>query len=616
MDPQLVVFGIKAVLRAAQAGADLYAEHARDRNIFLPDLDLPEGTRPVQLQRFLTDNPRLITSVPELVDIWDKDRKALKINLTGEQIDAAYMKMLQHKASIALKKEGKDTHDAEREAEMLAGGRMVEQWREERKPPSAGVRMALTLTDIGLEFVSSNPSILGIGSRGEKLIGAFAYNMTALIPDDLAAFGAKANFADRVLGIFLRAGLGTIASNAAIVFRDEDIAKLIAGVTKPIVDELPDSLVQQIAYRDLVDALAGPSAEAAFHLLAENTETYFGKDFANDKALGAVTSALFKEIKETSQGSTIVDVFSEQGAIRLYQAGLGVAVERPNLFIGDDEKPRTQLFQDLLKGAAATLQANPRFNGPLGASLAAMVVEAVGRNAPALLKLNPKESWEKVAVTALDQLTASLAESLKSPEGAIAAFSDDQLLELGRVVLSQVAQTPGMLGIKRSEVKAIVAGMAKAMAKDDNLLLSSDEWINIAGIAAQKAAANPGRLFGLSAADDPGEALAVSVITSVLKVAGDTWTADGRADRPLLFGATLKSALASVIEALAGNVEGVASNPQIVSQFLQKLLADASANPNRFGSEGLLHVFRTLIEKVLASGTLPTDDEINATFAA
>jgi hypothetical protein len=328
-----------------------------------------------------------------------------------------------------------------------------------------------------------------------------------------------------------------------------------------------------------------------------------------------VTSALFKEIKETAQGGTIVNVFSEQGAIRLYQAGLGVAVKRPNLFIGDDENPRTQLFRDLLKGAAAALQANPRFNGPLGASLAAMAVEAVGRNAPALLKLNPEEPWEKVAVKALDQVTSSLAEALKSPEGAIAAFSDDQLLELGRVVLSQVAQTPGMLGIERSEVQAIVAGMAEAMAKDDNLLLSSDEWINIAGIAAQKAAANPGRLFGLSA-EDPGEALAVTVITSVLKVAGDTWTADGRADRPLLFGETLESALAAVIEALAGNVTGVAKDPQIVNQFLQKLLADAAANPNRYGSEGLLRVFRTLIGKVLASGALPKDDEINAALSA
>ena len=73
-----------------------------------------------------------------------------------------------------------------------------------------------------------------------------------------------------------------------------------------------------------MDALAGPAAEAAFRLLAENTETYLGRDFANDRALGAVTSALFESIQQTTQESNIVDVFSEQGLIRLYQAGLGV----------------------------------------------------------------------------------------------------------------------------------------------------------------------------------------------------------------------------------------------------------------------------------------------------
>jgi hypothetical protein len=620
MDPTLLIFGIQATLRAAQAGADLYREHARDRKVFLPSLELPTGSRSVQLQQFLTDNPQLASSADELSDIWDDEHKELKTT-KSENIDAAYARMLEYKAKLQLISDGKHESDAKREAKMLAAGRMVEQWREERKPPSAMIRMALTLTDIGLEFVGSNPSILGVGSRGEKLIVAFAKNMSALIPDDVAAFGPKTDFADRVLGIFLRAGLGTLASNASTVFKDEDIAKLIEGVTKPIVEALPESIAEQIHYRDLVDALAGPSAEAAFKLLAENTETYVGKDFADDKALGAVTSALFEEIKDTTHDGGIVDVFTEQGVIRLYQAGLGVAVERPGLFIRDDNSAKTKVFRELLSGTASTLRAHPRFKGPVGASLAAMVVEVVGHNAPALLKLNSDEPWEKVAVTALEQVATGLADALNnldangSVKGAFRSFSDGQLLELGRVILAQVAQTPGMLGIQRSEVQSIVAGMAVAMAKDDNLLLSADEWIRIAGVAAQKAASNPGRLFGLST-DDQGGALAATVIKSVLGVAGDTWTAAGRSDRPLLFGETLEVVLETMIDALAGNVTAIANKPELVNQFLQKLLTKASSNPEEFGSEGLLKVFRAFIGNVLASGTLPADQEIDQALAA
>jgi hypothetical protein len=246
-----------------------------------------------------------------------------------------------------------------------------------------------------------------------------------------------------------------------------------------------------------------------------------------------------------------------------------------------------------------------------------MVVEEVGHNAPGLLKLNPEEPWEKVAATLLEQITTGLSDALEDldasglPRGALKSFSDRQWLELGRVILKQAAQTPGMLGVQRTEVQSIVAGMAAAMASDDNLLLSADEWIEIAAVAARKAAANPGRLFGLSA-EDQGGALAVTVIQSVLKVAADTWEEGaGRSERPLLFGETLESALDAVIKALAGNVTKISKDPRLVDRFLRDLLGKASENPEKFGSDGFTKVFQACIGEVLASGKLPDDQKID-----
>ena len=71
-----------------------------------------------------------------------------------------------------------------------------------------------------------------------------------------------------------------------------------------------------------------------------------------------------------------------------------------------------------------------------------------------------------------------------------------------------------------------------------------------------------------------------------------------------------------VIAALAGNVSALAKQPDLVDQFLRKLLAKASANPEKFGSEGLLKVFRAFIGNVLASGALPTDQEIDEILSA
>lgn len=614
MNHTLIIYGIQAALRAAQAGADLSGEHSRDRKIFLPGIKLSADTKETQLRQFLDEHPDIAENTPGIAELWDKETR-LFMSSDPYEIDTACSIMLQYKAQIELENEGKDKKTANYEAKMLAGGRMIEQWREEKKPPSAIIRFALTLTDIGLEFVSSNPSIIGVGSRGEKLIAAFAGNLSDLIPDTIDAFGNKEGFTDRVLGIFLRAGLGTLTNNSAIVFNNEDVTKLIKGVVAPIIKRLPNDISEQFEYRALIDALAGPSAETAFKLLAENTETYLGKDFANDKALGAVTSALFEEIKSTSKGGSIIDTFSEQGVIRLYQAALGVVVEQPALFIDIDEAAESELFKDLLSGSAKILKKYPVFQGSIGADLTVMVIRRVGQNAPGLMELNPDEPWGNIAKTVLEQTISGLAEIFEktdkngSLQGALKAFSKKQITEIGRIVLKQAVLTPGMTGIKETEIQSIISGMAKAMAADEYLLLSSEEWLQIAGIAAQKASANPGRLFKLSASDD-GSAIAITVISSILKVAGQRWSSSGRARGTLLFGETLKLTLEEVLNALAGNVEAASKNPKLVETFMNDLIDIAKENPKKMGSDGLLRVFRAFIGDVLGKGELPAKNQI------
>lgn len=615
MNQALIIFGIQATLRAAQAGADLYGEHARDRKVFLPNLNLPEDSRADTLYLFLKNNKSLIGTTPIYATVWNETIQALG---TDDEvlIDEAFAHMLQHKAALELKKEGKDDEAIKIESQMLAGGRMVEQWREERKPPSAFIRMALTLTDIGLEFISSNPSIFGVGNRGEKLIVAFANNMEELIPDTVAESGPENTFADRVLGIFLRAGLATLSSHPTMVFSDGNVARIFEGITKPIVEALPASIHEQIQYRNIVDTLAGASAEAAFKILSENTESFLGEDFSKDQALGAVTKGLFEEISEISGSKSFIDVFSEQGVIRIYQAGLGVAVERPGLFIAQDGSAEKLLYKDLLKGTAEVLHKYPHFKGPVGSSLAAMAVEVVGGNAPSLLRLSPEEPWEKVAITAIDQVTGSLSKIFEDvgpdglPKGALKAFSDEQLLELGRMILTQVSKTPGMLGVDKVELQNVISGVAEAMSQDDNLLLSAEEWLVIAGVAATKASANPGRLFGIST-DDQTKAMAVTVMKSILKVAGESWTMKGRTDRPLLFGETLKTALTTVLDAMGGNISALYNQPKIVELFFDDLLSKALENPEKFGSDSIVRLTREFIGSILADGTLPTNTEID-----
>ncbi len=605
MSTELIIAGIKATLRAAQAGADLYSEHARDRAVFLPDIDLPTGSERSKLREFLLEKPDLIPTTPEFNAVWDDQDKVL-IARAPLEMDAAIAKMLKYKAESMLLDQG--TEQSSDEATMLAGGRMVEQWRKEKRPPSPLARMALTITDIGLEFIAANPSVLGMGTKGEKLVVAFATNMSAFIPDDVKQFGSKEKFANRVLGMFLRAGLSTLSNNASTVVSDENIAKLIQGVAKPIIDAFPTSITDQINYSDIVESIAGPAAEAALTLLAENTEDYFGEEFADHTALGAVTSALFEQAKVTTAAGNITDVFTRTGAVSLYQAGLSVAKNQPELFIKDDGEPKTKLFQELLSGTANVLVQRPNMKRSVGAALGAMTIEAVGDNAQALLGLSPKKPWDKVAIDVIEQVTGALNEALDSPSGAVRLLGDKQLIEIGRIIVTQVSKTPGMVGADRTEIAAIVSGMAEIMAADDSLLLSGNEWLGIIGVGAEKAAENPGKLFGID--DSTGGQLATTVLKSILNVAGDKWQHGGRESGAVLFGPLLCDILKSSLSSLAGNISGVVSNQEIVGEFTDQLLTYAENYPNKIGSGNIRSIFDSLIVQVVATGTLPDTQTI------
>ncbi len=613
MNSALIIAGVQATLRAAQAGAELLSEHARDKPVFLPNIEYPEDSHVTELLHFFEENPQLATSRTEYSVLWDEQNQQL-IDQPPAIINTAVGLMLQHKAKIQLQNEGIEDHEADREATMLAGGRMVEQWRRDRKPPSVYARMALTLVDIGLEFVSANPSILGVGSRGEKLVVAFATHVETLIPDAVVEFGEKEGFTDRLVGIFLRAGMATLANNSSLIVRDEDVAKLISGVTKPIVEALPDNLIDQVNYRSLVDTLAGPSAAVAFELLAENTESYLGKDFADDKALGAVTSALFASIKETTANGTIVNVFSKDGFVSVYKAGLGVAIDRPELFIKDDQS-NPEFFRALLKGAFEVLVEYPRFQGPVGASLAVMTIETVGEHAPTLFRLDSDVPLEDAALDILQQLTTGLSEALVEGDGegvfrpGIRLFKDTQLLEFGRVVLSHALQTPGMAGGEKMEIYNIISGLSKAIKTDGNSLLTPDQWITIADMGAHTASANPGRLFRLTD-DDSTEVLGEKILTSIIAIAGENWKKTGRGQGTLLFGETLETVIGMVFDALSGDITAVLKDHDLVANLLASLLKLAESEPGKIGSSTMLELFEQQIVPVLALGKVPTEAEL------
>ena len=124
-------------------------------------------------------------------------------------------------------------------------------------------------------------------------------------------------------------------------------------------------------------------------------------------------------------------------------------------------------------------------------------------------------------------------------------FGPEDAVDLVKLVASHVALSPHLL-VKaegNEEIQAVVKAIAQAIASDESGLMTVTEWKGIAAIALDTALLNPGRLLGLNAERNNGQALAVTIISKILASASADLKDHASAPGHLLFGQTLTEIL-------------------------------------------------------------------------
>jgi len=364
------------------------------------------------------------------------------------------------------------------------------------------------------------------------------------------------------------------------------------------VKAFPNSLADQLRWREVTDALMGPAASAVLQTVAEHPEAFLGSDFASDKALGALTQALLKQ----ASASGIGHQFTQQGLLGLYRAPLAVAAAKPQLFVGQGPGAQDQLARSLLSGFADVLgAAKPPFDGQVGVALAQAALTAVSDNVHRFASAN--NAWEQTAADLVKTLVDSLKGVVGGNQALAGVFSKTQLIELGRVLLTDIARTPSMVaGSDHKALRGVVVAITSAMRADDDLLLNGDEWIQIARVAAEEAARNPGRLFKLDAAD-PDAVLAGKLIALVLHAASSAF--DTNPDRSVLFGHTLQQAIIMVVRAASGNPHAAQTQLLAIQTLLQNLNEFVAANSTRHGNQEWLRLLQKLLRATLDGNPVP-----------
>ncbi len=589
MNTALISFGIRSVVRLGRISSDALEQQARDAPAVFPLIQAADFNAKSYVAGFFTRSGNkefVIGDDAPYAEFW---------NVNKPKSDAASIDAL---LTAAMKIDTERAGGLDRTVRTGAAV-MVRQWSDTAAPVSPWARIILAAGDIVLEYVAANPSVIDGDGTGEKLIAAYARNLSELLPDD-GEFGAKEQFLQRLAGAFLRAGLSTATENPRWLASEDHVAELIKATAGPLRDAFPDDITEQLRWHAVTDALVGPAATAALRTMAEHQVAFLGDDFDPDRAAGALTRAVFLEAAE----SGLQTQFTKDGLLGLYAAVLGVAAEQPQLFIRSDGGAEEAFARDIFAGFMTVLKdAPPPFDREVGLELAGVALDTVGRH---VHRFAGTSDWQSTAADLLKAITDRLSRALADNEKLRDVFTSSQLTELGRVLLTNIAGTPRMvLGSGNEAWEGVLRAVASAMAADEELLLGGDDWIRIAAVAAEEAAANPGRLFELDASD-PDDVLAGKLITTLLGAAAEATRAPDRKARNVLYGATLRKAIEIALRATAGNVGDTREHLAKIDEVVRKLNELVTDNHERYGNKEWLQIFRQLLAGAL-DGRAPAE---------
>lgn len=599
MSPQATVFAIQAVMRLGNAARRAYQDKVLDTSITLPNVDVARITAParaLQVVEAAFQRGELVRSDwiadCDLVAADDNSSAGLtaqnRILAAAARVDPEFARASEQDALVVL-----------------------EQWSDDANRHTPLGRIGLELADIALDYVGASPALFGVDGNGAKLITSVAVSLAELLPnpDDPRAKGST--FAAGAIRVFVEAGLRALDHHVDKRVDEAHLRDFAHSTLKPLIDAVIAGDQGRQPWYDLRDELLGPVAEAAIDSLARNQAAFLGGDFDVGTKAGALTNSVLLAVKNNG----LADDLGKDGLVRVYGAMLDIVIARPGAFFGA-AAGNTDLFtQKLLVNAARKLkQSSPPFDKSLGSSLLASTYEVIGANAALLAGSVDAGDWtealSEIGETLIREIADGLATGVRTgtdPRVLQRVFTRQQGEKLLRIIVEEVAAAPGLVvNNEAPEVRALVAIVAGAIAKQSTVLLKAEDWLVVAADLAREVAANPGRLIStsLSLAD---EQLLFKLLSGMLN-ASSSAAADGRRGGSVLFGSTLVEAIRTLLEAAAGNAQKALDHVGRIETLVTGLASFAKSHKTQVGREEWLVLFRHYIARVIDTGELPSFD--------
>jgi hypothetical protein len=505
---------------------------------------------------------------------------------------------------------------------------------------SRRARLGREVAKVALEIITVQPDILGLNRRATGIVGGVAANLNALVLDDDTGGADDRRPGERLVSLFVRASLQTVAERPEIFVSDERWAPLVQGIVVPLKEELesPGGLAfENAGHERLRRLIRGPIAHSVLTAINANADAFLTGRFAGDDVLGAVARSVLGVVTSPRQGEfDLREVFTEEGAGLIFSSALKVAQDRPELFVGGkgELKDAQRELLGRLAGVLDTAERPYKLRGGLAPQIAAATFEVAGAYASARLRADPGSSpWASAGVDVADLVIKNLVDGFtevvdierrRANTSRDAAnpferiFSREQAVDILKIIATQVAVTPAMVVGDRAnpEVKNIAKGVAQLLHAQGAELLDGADWRLVVTTAMDIASRNPGALFGLDADESPKDQIAVALVGTLLSSASANVAA--RQPGAILFGRTLREAVTATLLAASSNLlltpipadGGAAPDSRLASRvdalktFVTMLLAHASGPDARLrmSADEWLYVYRYFVAHVIANG--------------
>jgi hypothetical protein len=505
------------------------------RSLLMPLGELFGSVQKADAVAFFDDHPELTREGGPCFQIGDDGKLAL------------YQAMLGVETGMCIS----SPDPAARRLELVRCLSALDQFDQQVEAKSPARRIFGTVVEIGVDYFTTHPEAMGRDSDARRILGSFVAGL------------AETDFADgagrQVLADLVGAALHSVPENAALISDDQRLRLMLNGVTAAVADDFRKAIANQdeVGRRQLLRRVGRSLLRGSAAAFGGNVDL-----FVSNEESAALIKDTLTQVLDGIKGQE--DLFTNDSLEVIFNSALRAAAENAGLLT--DKKLLQELVSRTTNVLADETWGRTFSTATTGAVLLA-ALEVTCENIETIV--DPKRPQQQLLAQALSSMAGSLSTKLAGGGSIQDLLSHRQVVDLSKLVLTEVARHPEQLlgdvsgDSNKAVVAQVVASVARALGDEPMLHTNGAGFLRLVGTGLRVAVNNADQLVDIKSSDPT-----TNVLYGILKqVVSSISAAEDR--RHLINRDVFGEIMDRVLPLASANLERIlGEQPKIVAESL------------------------------------------------